>query len=657
MISFRLMRKKYPRKSQPAKPGAKNQGPAKPGPTTVTGTIRIHPRGFGFLIPDDRERFPEDVFIPRHSTEGAVDGDSVEATAGPSLYSDKGPEGRVLKILRRGRSHLAGVITYVGRKGQMFAFAPLLGENLSMRILPSEERELQVGDRITIHVIDWGSKKKEPLGEMSAYIGHISDPSCDVPAAIEEFELAAAFAEETLEEARAYGQHVSAHDCKNREDLRDQNCFTIDPDTAKDFDDALSLTRDKTGNFYLGIHISDVSHYVKPGTSLDAEAMARCNSVYLPGTVVPMLPHELSSHLCSLKPEVNRLAVSVLVTLDPEGNVTHYRICKSVIRSQKRFTYREAKEVLDGHKKNKFKADLELMVELCLLLKKKRYARGSIEFSLPDLTLDLDADGNVRGVGVVEYDITHQLVEEFMLMANEIVATHLSKQGKPLTYRVHEEPNPENLRDFALTAGLLGFKISPEPSTEELQLLFDAARGSPFGDFLATAFIRSMKLASYSIQNKGHYGLGLEHYTHFTSPIRRYIDLIVHRALFNEIAEDDDLEAAALRCSEQERLSAKAESSVLQLKKLRYLEAKALAGHDTYEATIVALKPFGLLFELKELLFEGFLPLPDAGFAVGAKVQVQLSNIDLVTRQTAWILLTPLRQQQKTHSKRQRRRR
>lgn len=631
--------------------------PRKPEPSIVTGIIRIHPRGFGFLIPDNRELFPEDVFIPRHSTEGAVDGDTVEATAGPSMYSDKGPEGKVLKIIRRGRSHLAGVITYVGRKGQIFAYAPLLGENVSMRILPSEERQLEMGDRITIHVLEWGSKRKEPLGEMSSYIGHISNPSCDVPAAIEEYDLASAFPQETLEEAQAFGQNVTAQDCKNREDLRELACFTIDPDTAKDFDDALSLTRDPEGNFYLGIHIADVSHYVKPGTSLDAEAMARCNSVYFPGTVVPMLPHELSSHLCSLKPDVNRLAASVLVTLDPEGTVTHYRIVRSVIRSQKRFSYREAKEVLDGHKKSKFKPELELMVDLCQLLKKKRYERGSIEFSLPDISLELDSTGNVKDIHLIEYDITHQLVEEFMLLANETVATHLSKHGKPLTYRIHEEPNPENLRDFALTASALGFEIASEPSTVDLQLLFDSARGTPFGEFLATAFIKSMKLACYSTQNMGHYGLGLAHYTHFTSPIRRYIDLIVHRTLFNEIEESQDLMAAATRCSEQERLSAKAESSVLQLKKMRYLEAKALEGQDTFEAVIVSLKPFGLIFELKELLYEGFLPITDAGFAVGAKIQVKLSSVDLVTRQVVWNLLTPSKPKKKTYFKKQRRKR
>lgn len=620
---------------------SKNKKSTSKSPATVTGTIRIHVRGFGFLIPDERKNFPLDIFIPRHCTLGAVDGDVVEATFGPSQTSDKGPEGCVVKILKRGRSHLAGVVTYVGRRGQIYAYAPLLGEKQSIRVVPSEERELQVGDRITIHVLDWGGKKGELLGEMSAYIGHISEASCDIRAAIEEFELESDFPEVTLQEAQAYGSHVTPKDMKGREDLRELTCFTIDPDTAKDFDDALSLTRDSEGNYHLGVHIADVSYYVKPGTSLDEQARERCNSVYLPGTVLPMLPHELSSHLCSLKPDVNRLAVSVLATLDAEGNITDYTICRSVIRSCKRFTYKQAKEVLDGDKQHKFFDQLKMMEGVCHLLKKKRYERGSIEFSLPDLALKLTPEGEVQGMEIIEYDITHQLVEEFMLLANELVATHLSKLGKPLTYRIHEEPSPENIRDFALTASALGFTLPPAPTTEELQQLFDTARSSPFGQFLATAFIKSMKLASYSIDNIGHYGLGLDHYTHFTSPIRRYIDLIVHRALFNEVEEDDDLEEVALKCSEKERLSAKAESSVLGLKKLRYLSAQVEQGNDTFHAAIVAIKPFGLLFELKELMFEGFLPLTDTGFAVGSPIEVKLSLVDLVTRQTEWQLLTP----------------
>lgn len=605
----------------------------------ATGTIRIHVRGFGFLLPDERDLFPEDIFIPRQRTQGAVDGDRVEVELNLNSLSQKGPEGRITKILQRGRSHLAGTITYVGKKKQLFAYVPLLGEDRTMQILPSEERELKIGDRIIIHVLDWGGRQRDCLGEMSSYMGHISDPSCDITAAIEEYELSAEFPSKALQEAEAFGDTVHPKEWKNRKDLRTLTCITIDPETAKDFDDALSLTRDAEGLFHLGVHIADVSHYVKPGTALDKEAAQRCNSVYFPTAVLPMLPHGLSSHLCSLKPDVNRLALSVLMVLDPEGTVLEYQICRSVIRSKKRFSYSGAKEVLDGIKKNKFSKDLTLMVELCGLLKKKRYTRGSIEFALPDLWLDLDPTGEVKKIKLIEYDITHQMVEEFMLLANETVATHLSKQGKPLTYRIHEEPNPENIRDFAITASAIGFPLPPAPTTEELQQVFDVARETPFGNFLATAFIRSMKLATYSTQNIGHYGLGLEHYTHFTSPIRRYIDLLVHRTLFNEVDNKENLDDIALRCCEKERLSAKAENAVILLKKLRYLEAQGKKGFDTYDAVVISIKPFGIFFELKEAMYEGFLPITEKSFVIGSKIKVRLSDVNLVTRQTDWTLI------------------
>jgi len=405
----------------------------KPRQDYSTGTIRIHPRGFGFLIPDERDRFPEDIFIPRRATHGAVDGDSVEVAVYLDNVSEKGPEGSVNKILKRGRSHLAGIITYVGKKKQIFAYVPLLSENKTMQIISSKDRVLKVGDRIIIHVIDWGGRKRECLGEMSAYIGHISDPSCDTIAAIEEFELKEAFSQKVIEEAKKFGHQVKSNEFIGRENLTSQICVTIDPDTAKDFDDALSLTYDTQGNFYLGVHIADVSHYVQPKSSLDHEAAERCNSIYFPGTVLPMLPHELSSHLCSLKPNVNRLAISVLMTIDPNGTLQSYRICRSVIRSKKRFTYKEAKDVLEGKRKSKFIYELKLMVELCRLLKKRRSERGSIEFSLPDISIELTEKGDVKKIELIEYDITHQLVEEFMLLANEVVATHLSKEATLLT--------------------------------------------------------------------------------------------------------------------------------------------------------------------------------------------------------------------------------
>ncbi len=586
----------------------------------------------------DSGPIPLDIFIPRRATKGAVDGDSVEVAVNTRFASEKGPEGRVLKILRRGRSHVAGTIAYIGRKKQIYAHVPLLGEEQQMQIRPSEEHSLQIGDRIIIHVLDWGSARRESLGEMSAYIGHISDPSCDIAAAIEEFDLEDAFSRRALSEAKSYGTSVTLKQAAEREDLRELDCITIDPDTAKDFDDALSLRKDNKGQYHLGVHIADVSYYVKPGTSLDKEARQRCNSVYFPGTVVPMLPHELSSHLCSLKPKVNRLSVSVMMILDQQGELKSYRITRSVIQSKKRFTYKEAKEVLDGKKKSPFSQKLKLMVELCGHLKRLRAKRGSIEFALPDTAMQVDKQGAPIKVEIVEYDITHQLVEEFMLKANEVVATHLSKEGKPLAYRIHEEPNPENIKEFAAVATALGFPLSDQPDAEELQNLFDHARESPFGQFLATQFIRSMKLASYSTQNVGHYGLGLEHYTHFTSPIRRYIDLVVHRLLFDEVDPKENYEQIAQACSEKERLSSRAENTVTLLKKLRLLNAIQNENPKrTYKAVVTYIKPFGFAFEVSELLLDGFIN-ERRSFKTGDAIRVKLAHTDLITQEVEWEL-------------------
>lgn len=619
------------------------------------GVIRIHPRGFGFLVPTDRKAFPEDIFIPRHLTNGAVDSDTVEVEINTASVSEKGPEGAVITILERGRRHVAGTLTTLFATGDALAYVPLLGANSKMKIQKSSERDFTVGDRLIIHVLRW---EPEALGEMSSYLGHISDPSCDVSALIEEFEIKDSFSQEALKEAKSFGKSVKKEEMEGREDLRGLECFTIDPDTAKDFDDALSLSQDSEGNFHLAVHISDVSHYVQPKTALDDEARKKCNSVYFPGTVVPMLPHELSSHLCSLKPDVNRLAVSVLMTFDPTGTLLNYRMTRSVIFSQKRFTYKEAKEVLDGKKKSKHSKTLFLMCDLCHRLKQKRAERGSIEFSIPGISVHVDPQGTPTHIEMIEYDITHQLVEEFMLKANEVVAQHLAEEGKPLTYRIHDEPNPENMKDFAQLAHAFGYHLSNEPKTEELQALFDAARNTAVGQFLATAFIRNMKLASYSVQNIGHYGLGLDYYTHFTSPIRRYIDLIVHRVLFNQLQSQENLDAVALQCSEKERLSAKAEGCAILLKKLRLLQkSQKKEPKKAYKAILTEIKPFGIVFEIPEFYLEGFLPLSEMkddyfhfdpktrrlmgqktrrSFRPGDQIEIELFHLNLATQEVKW---------------------
>ena len=354
----------------------------------------MHPRGFGFVHSDNSELHPQDIFIPKHLTKNAVDGDVVEVIINQDAYSDKGPEGKVFAILSRARTHMAGIIRQIDKQGQLIAYVPLLGVQQRVLVQPSPDLPLQTGDRIVMEVLDWGTKETETTVRFSHYLGHISDPSCDIFAAIEEFELRADFPIHSIEEAQSLGKQVSRKDIEEREDLRHLITFTIDPDTAKDFDDAISLTKDSNGNYNLGVHIADVSHYVRPGTALDEEARIRCNSTYFPNYCLPMLPPELSENLCSLKQNVNRLTVSVLMQFDSHGNLLHHRMTRSVIKSAKRFTYKEAKKVLDGEKKSPHLDQLRLMVELCGLLKKKRYERGSIEFALPELVVLVDEKGS-----------------------------------------------------------------------------------------------------------------------------------------------------------------------------------------------------------------------------------------------------------------------
>lgn len=618
-------------------------------PGLVTGAISVHAKGFGFV----RNTAGPDVFIPRHAIGDAVDGDTVEVAVNP-IVSSKGPEGEIVAILKRSRTHLACIIVHKTARHYV-AYAPLLGVDKPVKV--KSKPALKEGDRVICHIEQWHGKEDVVTGTVSRIIGNIADPSVDIQAAVEEFELPDGFSREAIQEAKKFGKTAVVGD---RLDLTEWETVTIDPDTAKDYDDAISVTRDKKGHYLLGVHIADVSHYVKPGTHLDQEAYLRCNSTYFPGTCIPMLPEELSNELCSLKPKVVRLTQSVLAEFNSKGDLVRYEIRRAAIKSQKRFTYKEALLVLEGKKKSRHKKLLEQMVELCRLLKQKRFERGSIDFSMPDAVLLVDKQGVPLGIERVEYDVTHQMIEEFALIANEIVARHLAGEGKKLIYRIHEEPSSDNFQDFAQFARVLGFHVPQNPSRQDIQKLFQEAKGSPFLSQLSISFIRSMKLAAYSPENLGHYGLALEYYCHFTSPIRRYTDLIIQRLLFDELSADANVEAIALACSEKERVSFKAESSVKMLKKLR-LAAAHFAKDPTYiyRAIITKIKPFALFFEVPLFDLEGNIHISKLGndyfeynpikmsfkgsrtgkiFSIGQEISVQLEHLDYILLQTEWRL-------------------
>lgn len=628
----------------------------------ISGTIRMHPRGFGFVEVDAPSKYPEDVFIPKHLTLNAVDGDKVEILVNTESASEKGPEGKVTGILQRGRTHVAGIIREKDRFGEIVAYVPLLGLTQRVVVQPGTHQSLQIGDRIIMEVLDWGSKESETLCRFAQYLGHIDDHKCDIKAAIEEYELRADFPAAAIEEAQSFGKIVRKKDMIDREDFRDQECITIDPTTAKDFDDALTLTKDKKGNYHLGVHIADVTHYVPPGSALDKEAQARSNSTYFPGYCLPMLPKELSNNLCSLRPDVNRLTVSVLMEINKKGDLVNYRIARSVIRSCKRFTYEEAKLVLDGKKKSPHYDLLERMESLCHLLKKKRFERGSLDLALPELVIIVDEEGLPLRTEYVEYDITHQLVEEFMLKANEIVARHLSDEGHSVAYRVHDTPADENLKDFVELARAFGFELPDSPTQDELQRFFSKAVETPYGQHLAANYIRRMRMAIYSPENIGHYGLSLTHYCHFTSPIRRYADILVHRTLFDLGLDDEALEMVTARCSEQERISARAESNVRLLKKLRLIKKvyESDPFHE-YDAVITNIKPWGITIDIVAYMMESFLHISEVGndyfefieremklvgkrsglsYRSGDPVKVILKHVDFITLESKWHLLT-----------------
>ncbi|MDN3504217.1 MAG: ribonuclease R [Rhabdochlamydiaceae bacterium] len=618
-----------------------------------TGVASVHPRGFAFVSIEGEE---QDLFVPKPCTNGAVDKDIVEVEI-EAKVSSKGPEGKIVNIVQRARSDVYCVVEEKFDEKSFYTFSPLLGMDKDLIVSAPKEKKLKRGDRIIAKVTEWGQSDEACFGKLKEVIGSIDKAAIDIDCAIFEHHLNDKFPKGVVAEAKKFGKAVSKKLEKGRIDLTHLETLTIDPTTAKDFDDALSIDKDKEGNFNLGVHIADVSHYVTPGSALDLEAFKRGNSTYFPGRCVPMLPEELSNELCSLKENVERFTVSILMKICPDGQILEYKITKAVIKSRKRFSYEQAKEALDGKLKTPHLPKLELLVELCHVFKKLRRARGSVDLTLPENKIEVDDLGNPIGMKTIEYDITHQLVEECMLKANELVATHLKNKQVGAIYRVHDCPGADQLKDLQSLALILGFKLPSDPTPHDLQKLFDDAKESPLVFQLSVAYIRSMKLAMYSPENIGHYGLALDYYTHFTSPIRRYSDLVIHRLLFDP-KNVTDLQAVCDHCSTTERASFKAEMQVIQMKKLRLLDQMQ---HDNpkaiYNAVVTKVKPQGIHFELENSITDGFLHISNLKkdyfnfdfeknrlvgsnsnyqYYVTKKIALKIVAVDLVVLEVEW---------------------
>lgn len=586
----------------------------------ATGTFIGHARGFGFVTPDAGG---EDIFIPASETMGAMQKDRVLYKVLYKAEKGKKADGVIVRILERGQQRIVGTFE-AGSKGYGFVVAD--DKKIAKDIFISREntKGAVTGHKVVVEITDYGEDRRNPEGKVIEILGHINDPGVDILSVIRRYELAVEFPEEVYAEIEHLGTEVAEADKKGREDLRDLLTITIDGADAKDLDDAVSLKRLGNGNFELGVHIADVSHYVRENTALDKEAYARGTSVYLVDRVIPMLPHKLSNGICSLNPHVDRLALSCLMEVNGRGEVVSHRILESVINSDYRMTYTAVREILeDGtpallEQYAEILPMLEDMEELRQILGEKRRKRGSVNFDLPESKIILDENGKPIDIKPYEKSIATNMIEEFMLVCNETIAENSFWQEMPFMYRSHQEPDEdklEKMEQFLRGFGYYLRKKDGEIHPRELQKVLQKAEETDEERIITRMVLRSMMQARYTAENGGHFGLAAKYYCHFTSPIRRYPDLEIHRMIKKMLhGELDEKSSAYYRrkmpdwakhCSKQERVAEDAERDTDALKKVEFMEDKV---GQIYEGIISGVTNWGIYVELPNTI-EGMVAL------------------------------------------------
>jgi len=676
----------------------------------ISGRVSVHRDGYGFLIPDHPiPRISGDIFLGRDSLAGAMNADRAVARI-THIGPDGRAEGEIRKILKRAHPTVVGEFRitrrgmYVAPHDERLKEWVEIPEDLAIpaphdsidrigvkAIDVSSPADLD-GMIVDVEVLDYGDHRSHPVGRVVEILGAPDDFGIDVEIVIRKHHIPNRFPAEVIEEAESIPNIISAAELKGRADYRGLPIVTIDGDTARDFDDAVLVDRLPNGNYALQVHIADVSHYVRPGRAIDIEARMRGTSVYFPDRAVPMLPFELSTGICSLNPHVDRLVTSALIEIDRHGDPVAYEFKRGVIRSAERMTYTNVHLLLEGDASLRARyaplvERFQLMRELAELLMKKRYRRGSIDFDLPEPLIEFDAAGEMVGIARGPRNIAHRIIEEFMLAANEAVAAHLEQTGHPAIYRIHEQPDPKRVMEFEEIAAQFGYSLGigaipvsrhrykdrighkevilPSPVTvpsKAYQRLVAKIEGKPEERILSYLMLRSLKQARYSEENTGHFALAAAHYTHFTSPIRRYPDLIVHRLLAASLnggtySTEPELKIIADECSLTERRSADAERELVEWKKAKFMENRV---GEEFDALIISTAKYGAFVELTDLFVEGLVPIDTLPgdryayhenvrkivgqrtrreFSIGDKVRVLLDRVDPLERKLQFAIV------------------
>ena len=675
----------------------------------AAGSLNVHRDGYAFVTP----RIPipglkGDIYIPKEAAERAMHGDRVVVHIG-RIEADGRAHGEIIRVLHRAHPEVVGefrirrtgffLVPHDERIRQWIEIPedmalPHRGENVHRVGAEAPEArspEDLDGMIVTAEILDFGQDGERPVGRVVEILGKPDDFGIDVEILIRAHHIPHRFSEDVLAQARSIPSPIPPEEIARRQDFRDLDIVTIDGETARDFDDAVWVERLASGCFLLQVHIADVSHYVRPGSPIDREAALRGTSVYFPDRAVPMLPVELSTDQCSLRPHEDRLVLSALLEIDSQGDVIAQRFVRGVIRSVERMTYTAVHGALEGDSAlcdryapliGRFK----VMRELALILNRKRIRRGSIDFDLPEPLLEFDEFGEMTGVTHAPRSIAHRIIEEFMLAANEAVAAHLEAAGAPTLFRIHERPDPKRVLEFEDVAAHFGYSLGAGAApvkrfrdratgrieaialdnlnltSRNYQKLVQKIEGKPEERILSYLMLRSLKQARYSDRNVGHFALAAFSYTHFTSPIRRYPDLIVHRVLKAHLdgkTYEAPLRDVAESCSETERRAADAERELVERKKIKFMMNRV---GDDFNSLIISTTRFGFFVELEDLFIEGLVPidtLPNDRFAyhentrkiigertrrqfsIGDKVRVRLDRVDAVENKLQFSLAEP----------------